>query len=634
MRPLTGRQTRLACILAIVCCFGIVFAASHLFPDDDSSDSKDVDGPGHFNDFYDDFHTDMNRTAASIKGNQSDSGAWESRNATALSTLALLECGTTASSVYLNHNGSNVSLGAGNSSAMNVITDHSTFENDFDPNSPVSVNSLNVHLQVTHVFSPGSEAEENYTRMLLYSQDGNGSWANSAVATAGALETLSLAGELEDDIYETAAAFQMENGNPATVIIAMSAALRAEDGNPDSAIMDELVDNLSRLLEMQQPDGSFDLTGPHPTSDSGPSVLADTFLAVHALSVSYRYYTPYDNITTPASNLTTSHLEALVYLVNSSPFSHDPQEPLPNDHEMALRLYEMSLAAHAIDAWYRNESFGPSGQESAWIAEDFPLPGQEMHMDIDYEKSSGTATVTVNYSDGVATTDSISDGEPILDRKSDGASDDGGPGGVDFLPDVMIDSEIFVPFSLSLVLSIVSVSFILLYARIGRKNAFDGIRKDIYEFIQENPGEHFSAIMRHFNISPSSATHHLQVLEYLGFVSAYKYEKYKRFYLKNHPAEQGMPASCGIPPKEKHVISLMKNRTTRHFVGYVLTNPHANQKEIATILQIHPSTVSWHARRLVRGEILSQIREGKDVFYRVRHPDMVGDLLKKIVEEA
>jgi len=65
-----------------------------------------------------------------------------------------------------------------------------------------------------------------------------------------------------------------------------------------------------------------------------------------------------------------------------------------------------------------------------------------------------------------------------------------------------------------------------------RERVFRGMRRDIYEYIKYNPGEHLSSIMYEFDTSPSTITYHLGVLEKSCELLSHKGTKYKRYYAK------------------------------------------------------------------------------------------------------
>ncbi len=151
-----------------------------------------------------------------------------------------------------------------------------------------------------------------------------------------------------------------------------------------------------------------------------------------------------------------------------------------------------------------------------------------------------------------------------------------------------------------------------LFARIDENRVFDGVRKNIYEYIKLHPGEHLSRIMRTFKLSPGSITHHLNVLEKTGHIISHKDDKYRRFYVNGN----GYKAYTS-GEDYKPVISVLKNSTTKKIVRFLLSNQKTNQKLLAKKLGIHPSTVNWHAKRLKKVGLLNRKRNGKEISYTI-----------------
>lgn len=155
-----------------------------------------------------------------------------------------------------------------------------------------------------------------------------------------------------------------------------------------------------------------------------------------------------------------------------------------------------------------------------------------------------------------------------------------------------------------------SVTMSILFARLREDDVLDGLRKDIYAYISENPGEHLAEITRQFNISSSSARHHLDVLEWSDKIVSHKSGKQKHFY----PNMNGYRRyTSGFEYKE--IMATLKNDTTRDMVKFLIKHEGSNQKMIAQALNIHPSTVNWHAKRLKSACILVKTKDGKDIHY-------------------
>jgi predicted transcriptional regulator len=178
-----------------------------------------------------------------------------------------------------------------------------------------------------------------------------------------------------------------------------------------------------------------------------------------------------------------------------------------------------------------------------------------------------------------------------------------GPGGQGFIPPPwMYLFSIFIIGALTL-------SY-WLFARLDRNETLDGVRKDLYTYITDNPGEHLANITKAFELSSSSARYHLSVLEGMDKIVSHKNGKYKRYYV-NQNGYSKYTNGCGY----KHIMSALKNATARKIVKFLISNPESNQKRVSNALELHPSTVNWHAERLRDAEIISKRKKGKEIVY-------------------
>jgi predicted transcriptional regulator len=152
----------------------------------------------------------------------------------------------------------------------------------------------------------------------------------------------------------------------------------------------------------------------------------------------------------------------------------------------------------------------------------------------------------------------------------------------------------------------------LLFSRLRDEDVMDGVRRQIFDHIERNPGEHVAGITRKLSISSSSARYHLLVLEYNEKVVAHKSGKLKHYYSSHN--------GYGIYTngfEYKDVLASLKNETARKIVKFIIERGGANQKSIAEHLGLHASTVGWHARRLKSAHVIVRARSGKEIMYSV-----------------
>jgi predicted transcriptional regulator len=202
---------------------------------------------------------------------------------------------------------------------------------------------------------------------------------------------------------------------------------------------------------------------------------------------------------------------------------------------------------------------------------------------------------------------------------------------------VVEDAEAGDPVAILTIVAIASVASVLVVVLaaagyIGRQGAEleDGLRLDIYEFIRHNPGEHQSSIMEEFDISPSTAQHHLHILEQRDQIVSYKEQKFKRYYINGN----GYRAELGGGQQYKSTIAALKNPTASAVVRYLLDNPGASQKDVAGFLGLSASTVNWHVKKLEDASLVVKARDGKRVLYNLRDPDIARKALAIAASEG
>lgn len=157
-----------------------------------------------------------------------------------------------------------------------------------------------------------------------------------------------------------------------------------------------------------------------------------------------------------------------------------------------------------------------------------------------------------------------------------------------------------------------------------KREDLNGPRKNIFDYIESHPGEHFSKIRRDLNLAPGTFQHHLSVLESGGWITSYKDARYKRYFVNGNRYKQMI---AGYQYKQK--FAALANGTTRDLVQFIQQHPGVTQKEVAIRLNLHASTVNWHANRLKQAGILNPERVGREVRYHVDQ-----DVVQKMMQHA
>ncbi len=139
-----------------------------------------------------------------------------------------------------------------------------------------------------------------------------------------------------------------------------------------------------------------------------------------------------------------------------------------------------------------------------------------------------------------------------------------------------------------------------------------GPRKKIYQTIDDSPGLHLRQIDRKLDIPLGTIRYHLRVLEKKDLVTSKKEGKYKRFYAKG-----------SIDRSDKKILSSLRKEIPRTIILFLMEYPRSTHKDINAALDIAPSTLSYHLKRLKNKSII--INKNKE--YSIKDPDKIADLL-------
>jgi predicted transcriptional regulator len=131
-------------------------------------------------------------------------------------------------------------------------------------------------------------------------------------------------------------------------------------------------------------------------------------------------------------------------------------------------------------------------------------------------------------------------------------------------------------------------------------------RDRIYNYILNHEGAHFREIINHIDIGPFEGTWHLQVLEDFGFIVSRRYKHYKIFY--------PLVAGKVIPVKDPRLV--LKGKTAKAIVRFILQNPGAYQNLIAKQLGKSQGAIRYNMKKLVDAQIIDVMKEnGQKRFY-------------------
>jgi predicted transcriptional regulator len=143
-------------------------------------------------------------------------------------------------------------------------------------------------------------------------------------------------------------------------------------------------------------------------------------------------------------------------------------------------------------------------------------------------------------------------------------------------------------------------------------------RRKIYDLIVKNPGLHLSKISSLLNIRKSLIEYHLLYMEKNQILSSLKEVGYTRYYIAGETGS-----------REKKFLSIMRQELPLRIVLYLLKNSNVRHKEILENFAIAPSTLSYHLKKLVDGEIIMVSADGEEKRYIVKdEKETIGLLIR------
>ena len=120
-------------------------------------------------------------------------------------------------------------------------------------------------------------------------------------------------------------------------------------------------------------------------------------------------------------------------------------------------------------------------------------------------------------------------------------------------------------------------------------------RKKIHDYISKYPGIHLGEIIRISKLNTGTVRYHLKYLEKNGIISKDTQHGYCRYYLTKT-----------ISKDNKKIFNLIRSRTTRDIILYLLATVVASQKDISEELGKTPKTIEYHLKKLMKNDIIQK----------------------------
>jgi len=142
-------------------------------------------------------------------------------------------------------------------------------------------------------------------------------------------------------------------------------------------------------------------------------------------------------------------------------------------------------------------------------------------------------------------------------------------------------------------------------------------RKKIYNLVKEHAGCHFRDIERKSNLPASSVKYHLNYLTKHELIQEEKDENKIRYFPREFNTDN------------KVLLSLLRQRSLRKILIFLLTNKNCSHEEIVRFLKLSPSTVSWHLKKLVEKGFIKSNQIEKRIKYSllVKNEEVINLLM-------
>lgn len=148
-----------------------------------------------------------------------------------------------------------------------------------------------------------------------------------------------------------------------------------------------------------------------------------------------------------------------------------------------------------------------------------------------------------------------------------------------------------------------------------------GSRKQIFEYIEVNPGSHFSKLKRELDMETGLLQYHLRKLEEMNVIESETHHGRRRLFVARE-----------LNKKERSILSRLRYQTTREILLYLLEVGPARNSGIAEEVGVAPSTVSWHLSNLLEEGIVESIQDGRTTLYQVANEEATVQLLIRYQE--
>ncbi len=147
------------------------------------------------------------------------------------------------------------------------------------------------------------------------------------------------------------------------------------------------------------------------------------------------------------------------------------------------------------------------------------------------------------------------------------------------------------------VMAIVVIASMVMYSKIKRDNLLKhAVRKRIHEYVKENPGAHYRAILDDLELSMGVLTYHLNRLEKGEYLRSRQDGMYRRFFVTGRKTE----------------IKFFLSDIQESIMATIRANQGISQSRIADAIGVTRKVVNYHVRILDQAGLIYMEERGRE----------------------
>jgi predicted transcriptional regulator len=159
------------------------------------------------------------------------------------------------------------------------------------------------------------------------------------------------------------------------------------------------------------------------------------------------------------------------------------------------------------------------------------------------------------------------------------------------------DTPIILIFQILAVVSLILIVTLVMYSKIKRENLLkNAIRKRIFEYIRDNPGFHYRAILNDLELSMGVLTYHLNRLEKANYIKSRQDGMFRRFYVAGRKTDMRLFLS----DIQESILTVIKE------------NRGISQSKIAEKISVSRKVVNYHVNILNQAGLIFVESHGRE----------------------